>query len=181
MSASNPRPEKKTPYLLIDGYNLIQAIPSIARFVATDLKRARELLLMKLSAYAFRNQVKITVVFDGQAGVFPAENPRFGLTIIFTRGQKADQKIKELAVKISRKKDWLVITSDFDIRFQVEGSGIKSRSAREFVAELEPSLNPKKTPARGALSHRAEEKELTRKDLDWAYEVFLKNKKGQKE
>lgn len=181
MSANSPRPEKITSCFLIDGYNLIQAIPSIARFVSTDLKRARELLLMKLSTYAFRNQVKITVVFDGQAGEFPAENNRSGLTIIFTRGQKADQKIKELARKISRKKDWLVITSDFDIIFQVEGSGIKSVSAREFAAELEASLNPRKTPPRGALSDWTEEKKLTRKDMDWAYEVFLKDNNGQKE
>ncbi|MDH7494000.1 MAG: NYN domain-containing protein [Candidatus Saccharicenans sp.] len=173
-------PEKRARCLLIDGYNLIHAIPSIARFVRTDLERARELLLMKLSAHATRNQVKITVVFDGRAQEAPAQNPQPGLTIIFTRGEKADQKIKDLVRKIYQKKEWLVITSDFDIRFQVDGFGVKSRSAHEFAAELEAGTRPRKSPARRP-PDQAEEKKMTRKDLDWAYKVFLKNKKGTEE
>ncbi len=166
----------KLPNLMIDGYNLIHAIPSIASFVPSDLQRARELLLLKLSAYATRKQVKIIVVFDGKADDFPAQNPQPGLTVIFTRGEKADQKIKELARKISQKKDWLVITSDFDIRYQVESSGLKSRSAKEFATELEACTRPKKAPKKSA-PDQPEEKKMTRQDLDWAYEVFLKNKK----
>ena len=177
MDRKGTLPEKKTRCFLVDGYNLIHAIPSIARLVGIDLERARELLLLKLSAYAIKNQVKITVVFDGQAKEPPTQNTQPGLTVIFTRGEKADQKIKDLAQNISAKKDWLVITSDFDIRFQVDGFGVKSRSAREFAAELEASTRPKKNPARRPPG-QVEEKKMTRKDLDWAYQVFLKNKKG---
>lgn len=165
------------PNLIIDGYNLIHALPAMARFVGTDLQRARELLLMKLSGYASRNRIKITVVFDGQRGKNPVEHNWPGLTVVFSQGKKADHFIKELVQKIANKKDWLVITSDFDIRFQVDGVGIKSRSARDFAAELEAFSATKKNPARRT-SDSSEEKKMTKEDMDWAYEVFLKNKKG---
>ncbi|MGB9907431.1 MAG: NYN domain-containing protein [Candidatus Saccharicenans sp.] len=180
MKERDDNPRKRARSLLIDGYNLIHAIPSIARFVRTDLERARELLLMKLSAYATRNKVKITVVFDGRAQEAPTQNPQPGLTIIFTRGEKADQKIKDLARKIPQKKNWLVITSDFDIRFQVDSLGVQSRSSLEFAAELEINTRPRTSPNRRP-PDQPEEKKVTQKDLDWAYEVFLKNKKGTKE
>lgn len=162
--------------LLIDGYNLIHAIPAISVFSRTDLQRARELLLLKLSAYASRNGIKITVVFDGKAEDVQVQKPHPGVSVIFTRGEKADRKIIELARKITNKKDWLVITSDFDIRFQVEGFRIKTRSSQEFAAELEAGAGLKKH-VRNKNYDRVEEKKATREDLDWAYEVFLKNKK----
>ncbi|MBC7363629.1 MAG: NYN domain-containing protein, partial [Candidatus Aminicenantes bacterium] len=163
----------RIPNLLIDGYNLIHAISSLAYFVPSDLQRARELLLLKLSAYATRKQVKIIVVFDGKAGDFPGQNPQPGLIVVFTRGEKADQKIKELARQISQKKDWLVITSDFDIRYQVETWGLKSRSSQDFASELAACTRPKKALKKSAPA-QPEEKKMTRQDLDWAYEVFLK-------
>lgn len=170
---------EKTKYsnLLIDGYNLIHAIPSISCFVGSDLARARELLLLKLSAYAIKNQVKITVIFDGKPGENAPPSHQPGLNVIFTHGEKADQKIKDMARKITDKKNWQVITSDFDIRFQVDGFGIKSRPAQEFASELESCTRPKENRKRKG-PNQAEEKKTSREDRDWAYEVFLRNKKG---
>lgn len=166
--------------LIIDGYNLIHAIPSIARHVNSDLQRARELLLIKLSCYARLTQTHIIVIFDGQ-NLGPAhQSGQPGVTVVFTHGRKADQEIKDRVSRISSKKDWLIITSDFDIRYFVEGLMIKTRSSSEFAAELLALENKEEKKARPGISRPAEardKKKPTREDMAWAYEVFLKNNK----
>lgn len=166
--------------LIIDGYNLIHAIPALARHLNSDLQRARELLLIKLANYARLTQTRITVVFDGQKMGWPIQSAQPGVTVVFTHGRKADQEIKDRASRITNKQDWLIITSDFDICYFVKGLMIQTRSSEDFAAELMALENRdrKKSAARKsrAASDRVEKKP-TSEDQAWAYDVFLKNKK----
>ncbi len=166
--------------LIIDGYNLIHAIPAIARYVNSDLQRARELLLIKLAGYSRLKQTRLTVVFDGQntGSDLRAEQP--GVAVIFTQGRKADQEIKDRVSRITSKKDWLIITSDFDIRYFAEGLMIKTQSSQAFAAELlaaDGKDRKKDRPGSGRPAEARDKKKPTQEDLAWAYEVFLKNKK----
>ncbi|MGB4705502.1 MAG: NYN domain-containing protein [Candidatus Saccharicenans sp.] len=166
--------------LIIDGYNLIHHIPSLARYLNSDLQRARELLLIKLANYAYLKQALIKVVFDGQKMGQHSQPAQPGVEVIFTQGRKADQQIKDLASRITSKKDWLIITSDFDIRYFVEGLMISTRSSEDFAAELASLENRtlKKSAARqNRTASEWAEKKPTSDDMAWAYEVFLKNKR----
>ncbi|MDI6698665.1 MAG: NYN domain-containing protein [Candidatus Saccharicenans sp.] len=166
--------------LIIDGYNLIHAIPAIARYVDTDLRRARELLLIKLAVYSRLKQTRITVVFDGQNAGADLQADQPGLTVVFTHGRKADQEIKDRLSRITSKKDWLIITSDFDIRYFADGLMIKTQSSQEFAAELQAADSKgrkKDRPGASSPPEARDKKKPTREDLAWAYEVFLKNKK----
>lgn len=167
-------------YLIIDGYNLIHAIPALACYLNSDLQRARDLLLIKLANYARLTQTRITVVFDGQKMGRPFQPAQPGVSVIFTQGRKADQEIKDRVSRITSKKDWLVITSDFDICFFVEGLMIPTRSSEGFAAELMALENrdrKKSAPRKSRAASDRVEKKPTSEDQHWAYEVFLKNKK----
>lgn len=183
MNEKGKNSERKYSSILVDGYNLAYAIPEIARFIDSDLERVRELLLIKLSSHAIRHHLHITVVFDGQNLGLAGHCGQQGIKVIFSQGEKADRKIKEIAGRLAatdRKKGWLVVTSDFDIRYQVEGLGLKSESSRDFASrlkadELKPGRKSEKRQKRSAPDHG--EKKLSPRDREWIYSVFMGEKK----
>ncbi|MCX8161298.1 MAG: NYN domain-containing protein [Candidatus Saccharicenans sp.] len=175
--------EKKYSFLLVDGYNLIHQMPEISRHLNHDLQRARELLIIKLANFATRNQLQITLVFDGQNLEFADHASQPGVKVIFSKGVKADLKIKELASRLARdnrKKDWLVVTSDFDIGYYVEGLGLKTESSRAFASRLqaeESKIKKKMEAKRNRVEAEPEEKKLPARDREWIYSVFMEKKK----
>ena len=88
--------------IVIDGYNLILALPSLGRLARRDLKKSRDSLVGLLRDY--RNQRLphpfILVVFDGQAEPeAKRKSPASGVEIQFSKGETAD----DLILKVLRK------------------------------------------------------------------------------
>ena len=107
--------------ILIDGYNLIHTIPTIAEELDRDLESSRNSLVRLLHSYrSSKNDIyPITVVFDGQKEHFDKRNsPPRGISITFSRGETAD----ELIVKMVRSeyKDSILVTSDKELRRNAE-------------------------------------------------------------
>jgi len=87
--------------LLIDGYNLIPAIPELGRLLRQDLEAGREGLLAMLRAYrrTVRGPLALTVVFDGKgaAGGGGGNAPKGGgVQVLFSRNETADDLILRL-------------------------------------------------------------------------------------
>ncbi|MCM8781594.1 MAG: NYN domain-containing protein [Candidatus Omnitrophica bacterium] len=100
---------------VIDGYNVIYAIPQIEELLDESLEAAR-LGLERLLA-RFKDSRKdienIYVVFDGQAQTSDEERPLAnGITAIYTHTKKnADEKILEI-VKDSKRPDLITVVSN---------------------------------------------------------------------
>ena len=136
------------PRIVIDGYNLIHAIPELARLVGTDLERARDSLVARLAVYRSQRNVRVTVVFDGRGTLAQQTRPPGGIEVVFSRPpQNADAKIKTMLSLEKSPKSWTVVTSDNSIAIFARDFGAKTVPSAEFAAKLGPAI-PKLSPNR---------------------------------
>ena len=130
-----------SPRSVVDGYNLIHAMPELARLVTSDLERARDALVAKLAVYRSKRNVRITVVFDGRGTAGPQMRPPGGVEVVFSRApQNADAKMKTMLALEKSPRSWTVVTSDNSIVLYVRDYGAKTIPSAEFAAKLGPSV-----------------------------------------
>lgn len=138
------------PRIVVDGYNLIHAMPELARHASIDLERARDGLVGKLAVYRSRRNVRVTVVFDGRGAGAPETRPPGGVEVVFSRApQTADAKIKSLISLAKNPRSWTVVTSDNSIVRFARDFGAKTISSAEFAEKLGPGV-PSLGPSRAA-------------------------------
>ena len=149
-----------SPRIVVDGYNLIHAMPELARLVNRDLERARDGLVAKLAVYRSGRTVRITVVFDGRGPSGQQTRPPGGIEVVFSHApQDADAKIKNLLALEKSPKSWTVVTSDNSIVLCARDYGAKTIPSAEFAAKLGlgvPNLGPNRPPAQDAPMSAAE-------------------------
>ena len=83
-------------YLIIDGYNVINAWKDFAQLRQENLEHARELLVAGVAEYAAFKGYRAVVVFDAQevAGAAASEKIH-GIDVVFTdEGETADSWIE---------------------------------------------------------------------------------------
>lgn len=128
------------PYqrLIIDGYSLVHRDPETKAIVGRNLRRAREVLIEKLSRTATALAATVTVVFDGQQGSGSVPGGLQALEIIYTpSGQTADDFIERLARQAGNPDNWLVVTNDRRERDTVMAAGVHTMSCAVFLEECE--------------------------------------------
>ena len=99
--------------LLIDGYNLIPAIPELRRVLRRDLEAGREGLVETLRAYrrSAGGGPRITVVFDGKSHHDRGGSAGAGgIEVLFSRNEIADALILRLLKGAHR--GAVLVTSD---------------------------------------------------------------------
>jgi len=124
--------------MVIDGYNLIYAMPELARLVERDLEHARDRLITYLASYAATRSVRVTVVFDGRGGQASAGRPKVGgVEVVYSRSpQDADQRIKAMIAGEKNPKSCTVVTSDRSIITHVRDFKAKTISSSTFARTL---------------------------------------------
>ena len=86
--------------LIVDGYNVIHAWPSLKRLLGVSLESARDKLVERLSVFGLVTETDVTVVFDAHhsSAMANAEENVEGVHVVFTRkGHSADHAIERLA------------------------------------------------------------------------------------
>lgn len=122
-------------YLIVDGYNVINAWKEFAELRQINLEHARELLIAGISEYAAFKGYCAIVVFDAQEvpGTAAAEKIH-GIEVIFTNeGETADSWIERRTYELGHAKAKVfVVTSDYAEQLNILGAGAYRISAREF-------------------------------------------------
>ena len=124
-------------YLIIDGYNVINAWKEFAQLRQTSLEHAREILVAGVSEYAAFKGYKAMVVFDALevAGAAAVETIH-GIQVVYTgEGETADSWIERRAYELGRgpnKAKVFVVNSDYAEQINILGAGAYRISAREF-------------------------------------------------
>lgn len=116
---------------MIDGYNLLNASPELARTVtAFGMDRARADMLRAIADFARRNGCECAVVFDGVAsGMQPP-----GVRVVSSRGRSADDLIREEARRSGRR--LVVITDDLEIVATARTCQATVLATRTFLEQL---------------------------------------------
>ena len=133
------RPPRKTA-LIVDGYNIIHAWPSLAEVAQTDLEAARRQLCDLLSSYAGFRDCHLVVVFDGyKVKGNPGEKQNLGnIQVVYTQeNETADAYIEALVAQIGPNYAVRVATSDALVQLGSWRSGVLRMSARELWDTLQ--------------------------------------------
>ncbi|MCA9406703.1 MAG: NYN domain-containing protein [Candidatus Omnitrophica bacterium] len=110
---------------------MIHQIPSL---LDKNLEGQREGLIRFLESRRPQGSLKnkMTVVFDGKAGVYGSQ-PNSYIQVIFSSDESADDKIRRIVSSQSNKKNIIVVTDDRDIQYSVRNSGAKVESVGVFL------------------------------------------------
>ena len=132
--------EKKTEYLLVDGYNVIFAWEELAELAKVSIDGARGRLLDILCDYQGMRDGELIVVFDAYRvqGHKTEITDYHNIHVVFTKeAETADQYIEKFAHENSRKYRVTVATSDGLEQIIIRGEGCSLLSARELLLEIE--------------------------------------------
>lgn len=130
---------KLKQYLIVDGYNIINAWNDLKNEMQISLESARVKLLDIMANYQAYAGIKVIVVFDAHyvKNSMEKHEEYNGLTVVFTKeNETADSFIEK---KISALSDDCIVkvaTSDFTEQLVVLGFGAIRVSARELKEEI---------------------------------------------
>jgi predicted RNA-binding protein with PIN domain len=140
------------PYL-IDGHNLIGAMPGIS---LSDLDDEHALVL-QLSQFARRTRRSIVVYFDRASLTAPQISNIAGVKIHFVRPPRtADDALRNHIERLRREApNWTVVSSDAEVRRAAQQAGARIMDSPTFASQMsqggsdkteaekpEPSLSP---------------------------------------
>lgn len=134
------------PQLIVDGYNVVHAWPSLKRLLDTaSLEAAREKLVERLAVLGMITGENVTVVFDAHhsTAASNSEETVDGVRVVFTRrGHSADHAIERIAYEASNVGDIITVaTSDRFQRDLVRGMGGAVISALELERRVVDAEN----------------------------------------
>ena len=137
-------------WLIIDGNNLIHAMPDLESIVRRDFTMARIRLVHELDELVNVLAQRITVVFDGTHGGRQTGFETSAVEVVFSPSHlTADSVIERLAAQTEDRDSTSVVSSDLLERHTVEASGVHTLSCRIFLDELRR--------AQAGLRHRLKE------------------------
>ena len=127
-------------FLLVDGYNIINAWPELSEEVRNvDLASARDRLIDIMADYAASTGISVIIVFDAHQ---VEKNTRTiqnidGVEVVYTKsGETADHYIEKVVDAIGREVKVKVAASDWIEQQIVIGRGGHRISARELYQEV---------------------------------------------
>ncbi len=156
-------------YLIVDGYNIINAWPGLSEILKDNMEDARWKLIETLINYQGYTKEKIILVFDAHLVKGNRETcERYGkIDVIFTKeNETADHYIERFVHQIDKSHKVRVATSDFLEQTIVLSKGAIRTSAKELYIEImdvKKNMKEKteeKTIKRHTISSRLEENTL---------------------
>ena len=138
------------PHYIIDGYNIIHAIPTLKKLLAQDGFEARERLVFLVSRLTYKRKFRCTIVFDGAKPHEPHPSPSHSpVHIVFASPISADAKIKSM-IDLSKNRTLLVIiSSDREILDYAKACSCTAHTSKYFSNLLfeEPDKGEEKDTA----------------------------------
>ncbi len=121
---------------LIDGHNLIGAMPDISLADPDD----EDQLIERLKGYMGRKRNRCTVVFDnGMLGGLSPELSSSRIKVYFAPNRtEADAIIRSRIRKAENPRNLLVISSDREIIAEARRWGAETMSSKKFASKLAP-------------------------------------------
>ena len=128
-------------HYLVDGYNVIHQMSQLDHF---KLEAQRLGLIHHIEHCRPQGSIKnkVTIVFDGQGGLLTSQLSS-ALETIFSVGESADDKIKEIVYQSKNAKSIVVVTDDRDIQIAVRKSGAQISSVSEFLSKGQHKVSGK--------------------------------------
>ena len=129
-------------HLIIDGYNVMHALPMEKEWPGQASKDRRAFFIGKVGAYLGTRNHRATLVFDGTKGGedMGGHETHGRLEVVYSRrGEEADDVIKRMLEESGNPREVLVVSSDKGITGYVRSLGASVAGAHEMVRRLMPN------------------------------------------
>jgi predicted RNA-binding protein with PIN domain len=124
-------------HYILDGYNIIHAIPSLKRTLVHDAESARELLIHSAGQYCITKKIRCTIVFDGVAPDNDRKEPSHApIHVVYSSPLTADAKIKQMIEHSKRRSLLVIISSDREILRYAQVCSCQSHTSGHFARLL---------------------------------------------
>ena len=148
---ARPKPtkpvQKKPPYMVVDGYNVIFSWDRLKSLAQANIDSARDALIDSLQNFQGYTGITVVLVFDGyrvKGSSGSREKYEKDLRVVYTgEAQTADRFIEEFIYANGKKFDISVVTSDRQVQMSALGNGairLSSRELEELVRETEDEI-----------------------------------------
>jgi predicted RNA-binding protein with PIN domain len=121
-------------HYIIDGYNVIHAIPALKKTLAHNAESSRELLIHSVSQLTHKKKFRCTIVFDGTA---PENSLRQSahapVHVIFSFPFSADAKIKTMIEQSKQRPKLVIISSDREILNFAKACSCQTYTSKYFA------------------------------------------------
>ncbi len=129
-------------YVIVDGYNIINALSHLKEISKGSLEEARDAIINELVEYHSFTGKEVIIVFDAYQvkGTKVKKEKYKGIEVVFTKEhQTADSYIEEVVEKLTKNKRDIVkvVTSDWAEQQVVLGSGAVRMIPRELKIEMD--------------------------------------------
>lgn len=165
-------------HYIVDGYNVLQQIPKLA---LRRLREGREGLVRLIEIYRPQGNKNnfVTIVFDGQPGLFHQPNVST-VKVLFSEGESADDRIRKAVSDEAKKRQTIVVTDDRELQASIRILGAQISSVREFLQKTKKEeFTP--SPSKGMKRKKDEEKNIPKtleyKINDEFSRIWLKDRK----
>ncbi len=150
-------------YLILDGYNIINAWKDLFDLDIESLEDCRDRLANMMSNYQGLKKISVVIVFDAHfvKGSLEKEYTFDNIKIVYTKeNEAADNYIEKFVYQLGNIHTIRVVTSDYLEQTMIMSSGGIRMSPRELRAELDtaarsmkPVLFPNKVKTNAIESH----------------------------
>lgn len=127
-------------HYIIDGYNVVHAIPSLKKTLAHNAESARELLIHSAGRFSLTKKIRCTIVFDGSApNNFRKQSTSAPIHVVYSAPLTADAKIKQMIEHSKNRNQLVIITSDREILDFAKVCSCQTHTAKHFSNLLQGS------------------------------------------
>jgi predicted RNA-binding protein with PIN domain len=130
-------------HFIIDGYNVIHAIPSLKKTLAHDADSARELLIHSTAQLTHQKKFRCTVVFDGSApSSMVKQSPNAPVHVLYSFPLNADTKIKQMIEHSKNRSLLVIVSSDREILNFANVCSCQTHTSKHFANLLSSTGDP---------------------------------------
>jgi predicted RNA-binding protein with PIN domain len=121
-------------HVIIDGYNVIHAIPSLKRTLLHDAQSARELLIHSTAQLTHKRNFRCTIVFDGiEPSVTAKGSVHAPVHVIYSSPLTADAKMRHMIEHSKNRSSLIIISSDREIVSYATACSCRTHTAKHFA------------------------------------------------
>ena len=127
-------------HYIIDGYNVIHAIPSLKKTLSHNAETARELLIHSVAQMTHQKKFRCTIVFDGVTPInSPKQSPHAPVHIVFSSPLNADSRMKQMIESSKNRSLLVIVSSDREILNFARVCSCQTHTSKHFANLLASS------------------------------------------
>lgn len=121
-------------HVIIDGYNVLHAIPALKKTLLQDAHTAREMFIHAVSRMSHTRKFRCTIVFDGAEPSGTAKQTSHApVHVVYSFPETADARIRRMIEQSKQRTQLVIVSSDRGITDLARVCSCQVHTAQHFA------------------------------------------------